>query len=502
MRHQFFRFFISIFLISLAVIIVQCCVIFIGNMRIMLGWKDLVFQEFASSVRSSIEGLQDTDSSSVMNLMVSRTSERISGLLFRDKDGRYVLSLGASSAGEQLPSPEARRSMLSAAPSGRLKLMYQNSISYIDINIPAPKYCISITTIPGTGFPAGISFDEMSDGEDMLVSLPSIVADQDIAGTIMIKVDGEPSGYIDVLVYRMDYYAPTMFAISNLFGAFVISLPLSLLISAVLAAIVSRKNEKSVKEIRNSLSRLSLGYFDVSLPRQSTEEMQQIADSITTLGKDLSRHQKSRKEWIRNISHDLNTPVTSINLLVTGALDGMFPLDRDLLSNLKKETDVLMSRIQSVAQYSYLLSPDAKAEPAEVSLIETADSVLQSEKMNAVVPSDDTLVYADPKLLEKALHEVFSNARSYGSGENPPRLSCRKENGCTVIEVVNDGHLPSPLPQFFEPWARGDASRTAGGSGLGLPIVYQIMELHGGKVSIGENNGKVCVTLSFPDKSA
>ena len=161
-----------------------------------------------------------------------------------------------------------------------------------------------------------------------------------------------------------------------------------------------------------------------------------------------------------------------------------------------------MSRIQSVAQYSYLLSPDAKAEPAEVSLIETADSVLQSEKMNAVVPSDDTLVYADPKLLEKALHEVFSNARSYGSGENPPRLSCRKENGCTVIEVVNDGHLPSPLPQFFEPWARGDASRTAGGSGLGLPIVYQIMELHGGKVSIGENNGKVCVTLSFPDKSA
>ncbi len=502
MRNQFFRFFISIFLISLAVILVQCCFIFVGNMRVAGLWKDMVFEEFASSVRSSVEGLSDAGSDSVMNLMVSRTSERISGLLFRDQSGRYILSLGASSAGEQLPSPEARRSVITAVPSGRFKLNYQRSISYIDVDIPAPKYSISIDTDPFTGLPRSISFDKVEGGEDMLVSLPSIVADQDIAGTIMIIADGSIAGYIDVLVYRIDYYAPTTFALKNLFGAFLLSLPIALVISAVLAAIVSRKNDRSVKEIRNSLSRLSLGYFDVSLPRQSTEEMQQIADSITALGKDLSRHQKSRKEWIRNISHDLNTPVTSINLLVNGALDGMFPLDGKLLEELKKETDTLTGRIQSVAQYSYLLSPDARAEKQDVSILETADGVLQSEKMDALIPADDMTVYADPKLLEKALREVLRNARTYGSGEGSPRLSFRRgDDGKTVIEVTNSGHLPSPLPQFFEPWARGDASRTAGGSGLGLPIVYQIMELHGGSVRIGESDGNVTVMLAFPGKA-
>ena len=46
----------------------------------------------------------------------------------------------------------------------------------------------------------------------MLVYLPSIVANQDIAGTIGIMVDGEVVGYIDVLVYRIDYYGPTLYA--------------------------------------------------------------------------------------------------------------------------------------------------------------------------------------------------------------------------------------------------------------------------------------------------
>ena len=69
----------------------------------------------------------------------------------------------------------------------------------------------------------------------------------------------------------------------------------------------------------------------------------------------------------------------------------------------------------------------------------------------------------------------------------------------TEIVIQNSGHLPNPLPQFFEPWARGDASRTEGGSGLGLPIVYQIMELHSGAVKIWEEAGSVFVKLVFPD---
>ncbi len=92
----------------------------------------------------------------------------------------------------------------------------------------------------------------------------------------------------------------------------------------------------------------------------------------------------------------------------------------------------------------------------------------------------------------------MQNAIEYRTGDNPPVITTGEEGNNLVIEIVNDGNLPDPLPLFFEPWSRGDQSRTSGGSGLGLSIVYQIMELHNGTVDITGEDGKVKVTLEFP----
>ena len=498
-RHQFVRLFLSIILISFAVIAVQCLVIFVGNVRAASGWKNMVFDDFIEALESSIGNIDDAEGQNVMNMMISRTSERISGLLVRDSQGRFVLSLGASPAGVQMPSPEARRSMSSPDIAlSRFSLSYQNSIKYTDIEVPAPSYTIEIVTFPGTGIPVRAEIVETEDAQSMLVSLPAIVADQDIAGTIRIAVDGETVGYIDVLVYRIDYYRPTLFATKELLFAFLISIPVAFIVAAVLAAVVSKSNAKSVREIQDSLSLLSRGYFDVNIPKQSTEEMAEIASSITALGKDLSRHQQSRKEWIRNISHDLNTPVTSLNILINGALDGVFPLDNSLVESMKKENDTLMQRIQSVAYYSYLMSPDVKVEKAIVAITPILQSVADKLGIYSLIPDSEVSVEADPVLLKRAFKEVLVNAIAYCTPDTQPSVSISESDGLAVVCISNNGHLPSPLPQFFEPWARGDASRSSGGSGLGLPIVYQIMELHSGAVTIGEQNGIVTVTLSFP----
>ena len=495
MRHQFFRLFLSIVLIAFAVICVQCMVLFVGNWHLANSWKNLVFEEFITSLKNAIGNIDDADN--VMNVMISRTTERISGVLVRDKDGRFLLSLGTSPAGEQMPSPEQRRNFSLPIPQGRLKLSYQDSITYDDRDIPGARYVLSMTTFPDTPAPVLVSLSETQEEENMQVSLPSIVADQDIAGTIKIEVNGETAGYLDVLVYRMNYYAPTLFATKELFIAFLISMPVALIVSVILAAVVSKNSAKSVKEIQQSLTLLSRGYYDVNLPKQNTDEMAEIAGSITALGKDLSRHQKSRKEWIRNISHDLNTPVTSLNILISGALDGVFPIDRNLIESMQKENDTLMQRIQSVAYYSYLLSPDVKVSKTEVSVLSLLKEASEEDGFDIQLPDDDTVIYADPLLITRALKEILSNSESYKTGD-PISASVEKRGESVLITVRNKGTLPSPLPQFFEPWARGDSSRTAGGSGLGLPIVYQIMELHEGSVMISENDGVVSVTLTFP----
>ena len=87
----------------------------------------------------------------------------------------------------------------------------------------------------------------------------------------------------------------------------------------------------------------------------------------------------------------------------------------------------------------------------------------------------------------------------YRTSDREIIIRCEDGDGSRIVKVLNDGKLPNPLPLFFEPWARGDDSRTEGGSGLGLSIVYQAMELHHGSVAISEENGVVSVTLEFPN---
>ena len=345
---------------------------------------------------------------------------------------------------------------------------------------------------------SSVSLSETDEKDGMVVSLPSIVADQDIAGTIRIELNGETLGYLDVLVYRMNYYAPTLFATKELLLAFALSIPFAIIVSMILAAIVSKSNARSVKEIQNGLESLSRGYYSVDIPKQKTDEMAQIASSIKALGVDLSRHQRSRKEWIRNISHDLNTPVTSLNILINGAIDGVFPLDMTLIESMQKENDTLMQRIQSVAYYSYLLSPDVKVEDEEISLRSLLSDVSNECKVICELPQEDLIVHADPALLSRAFKEVIKNADTYKKEGSTVRAMIEKRGGKAVVSILNDGHLPNPLPQFFEPWARGDSSRTEGGSGLGLPIVAQIMELESGNVVIFENDGVVSVALTLP----
>ena len=104
----------------------------------------------------------------------------------------------------------------------------------------------------------------------------------------------------------------------------------------------------------------------------------------------------------------------------------------------------------------------------------------------------------DYELVKRALKEVLDNAYKYGESEEDVVVSVHLKDGFADICIMNRGRLPQPRPPFFEPWARGDESRHEGGSGLGLPIVHQIMEMHHGSVSIDEKDGFVFVTLRFP----
>lgn len=88
--------------------------------------------------------------------------------------------------------------------------------------------------------------------------------------------------------------------------------------------------------------------------------------------------------------------------------------------------------------------------------------------------------------MSRAIIELLRNAlAAKGESEEPVSLSISEKDDSYEIQIVNSGRIPKDMDiDFFEPWARGDWSRTSEGSGLGLPIVSAILALHRGTVSL------------------
>lgn len=510
MRRQFFRLLISIVCITLVVLVAQCSLLVLMNLYVAGRWTENVFDEFATTFGERAVNAGSSSSDGIINVMLNNASERISGLIVRDGDGRFALSLGVNPRG--IPVPQ----LAGAAPDPSFESDFKNSRFRTSGNsdstqgsqykIDKPKYEIAIEAPIGIdGMPISISdveFIKLNEKGKEIVTYPVSIDEKDIAGTIVVSVNGEAKAYFDVLVYNMDFYGPTKFLAEGFIKTFCLTLPILILISIIAAYFVSKKNETVVKSFQGALEQLSNGEHGVKVADCGILEFQDIKKSIEKLDDDLLRHSKSRKEWIKNISHDLNTPVTSMNILLDGAVDGFFPVNMELINSIKKENDTLTERIASVSYYSYLLSPEVKYKPQVMHLLDVADLALQTSGMKCMIEfSPEVYVFADQDLAQRALLEAIKNANTYKVGDEEPRMTVHEYDDRTVITVTNKGTLPNPLPQFFEPWARGDESRTAGGSGLGLPIVYQIMELHSGSVSIVENGGYVALTLTFPKKA-
>ncbi len=505
MHRQFVRLLFAIVLILIAISLLQLACITVFSKRVMYTWSDQVFEEFASDVEKTLSKADVSNASSIYDYVFSNVSERISGFVLRSTGGGQMLTFGQSGDGSVIPqlvsSGDGSFTYIGdVTGTGTAKNLKKTTL----YELPSPQYELDVTmaSLFSTTIDS-VSFHRTNDTGRVYVSYPSSIQKADIAGTISIYINGNLAAYLDVLVYAVDYYTPTKFILHEVYKVLAISIPLILVVGFVLAYVVSKRTERNVKNIEKALQLLSTGHFDITVPDSKVTEYNQIGASIEALGKDLRRHSASRKEWIRNISHDLNTPVTSMNMILEGVSDGLFPLSDEIIKTLKKENDTLKERIASVSYYSYLLSPDAKCEKSELVLkdeIDTACLRLENPSVRCDFPVS-SIVYADDGLLTRALEEIIHNALQYRTSDNPPSLSASEEDNSIVIRITNDGSLPKPLPQFFEPWSRGDQSRTgSGGSGLGLSIVYQIMELHNGSVDIteDESEGKVTVTLSFP----
>lgn len=503
MRKQFFRLFFGFVAVVAVFLVIQIAVFFFNGERQRKEWTATVFQDYLETFSTRLEQEMPEGGWSIANIMrvlVSSADDRVSGLYLRNPDGSVAVAFGKTRRGDDLP----QNSIGFKVPA---EVLFRDGSSYFGNLSPASKmvdkdgftsvkqqsevYSLKIINLDGV---VSTMKTKQKSEESETILLPPEVRASDIAGSLNVIYNNETICNVDVLTFTPFTYKDTSRLLNGIMGPFLWSIPLAVLISLMMAASLSRKGERYTQGIQSALGRLSRGENGVSLPKTKIDEQLVINESIRQLDDTLLRNKENRQVWLRGISHDLNTPVASMKLALDGIVDGVFPLNEQTIAMIKKENDELSGRIASVVLYANLQSPDAKAVVRNFDAQEFVQQVMAqfpSQESNLVTVSCDIpSLQGDERLLAKAMQALLANAVQSGS------KAIMWEIGENSMVISNEGVLLEGV-DFFEPWTRGDIGRSSGGSGLGLPIVYQIMRLHGGKATIEQKGKTVVVTLEW-----
>ena len=274
---------------------------------------------------------------------------------------------------------------------------------------------------------------------------------------------------------------------------------MALLVSTAIAVLVSRSMSGRIARITRASEEMAQGRYDQQLQIQGDDEIGRLGRSFNQMAQQVSRSDRSMRELLANVSHELKTPLTSIQgfsqAMVEGALQD--PADYAQAGRIVNEEAQRMRRLVDDLLYLSQIESGQVVMAREPVLLAPLLAACAERLQWQLKESGADLRLETPDLLpvagdEHRLEQVFTNLLDNAVQHTPPggRITVRaSQRGYYVaVTVHNTGSIIAvqDLPHVFERFYRGDRARTHrnGQSGLGLAIVQEVVQAHGGSVSV------------------
>jgi signal transduction histidine kinase len=321
-----------------------------------------------------------------------------------------------------------------------------------------------------------------------------------IASASPIRIHGETAGYV-YMFQPTESIKKMIWKINHLFILVGI---LSLIATVATISLLSRIVASPLVRMKEATERLSKGDFSVSLHIRGNDELASLAKVIQSLANDLNHLKKTRNEFLASISHELRTPLT----YVKGYADiarrkELSAEERDkYLAIIYKEALHLTQLVKDLFhlaqldQHSFTIQKEVIEMGGYIkNIVEKIAPAFREKKMELMYKCPNHLyVSIDPNRFEQVLYNLLDNARKYSNPGSTVHLCVEEDVKHIYITVMDEGiGIPKEdLPFLFERFYRVDKSRarSSGGSGLGLAIAKEIVEAHGGRLSIDSEIGK------------
>ena len=313
-----------------------------------------------------------------------------------------------------------------------------------------------------------------------------------------------------ILRLAVPYYGMQEF-LPVLFPAVIVSFLAALGISVIFSRRFAYSVTKPLQDISKEMLKVRGDYGELHFDRYKYPEINVIADTTMKMSRNvkdyLSRIEKEkqiRQEFFSNASHELKTPITSIQGYAELLESGMIvdeEMKADFARRIKKEAENMTGLINDILMISRLEAKDAEVVFSQVRISVLLDDILDSLKPLAAqsqvfIHSDcqPISIEANPQQIKELLNNLITNAVKYNRPGGQVWIQIREKGDAMLIRVRDNGMgIPEDsLDRIFERFYRVDKgrSRKQGGTGLGLSIVKHIVSFYQGTIRVSSELDK------------
>lgn len=277
---------------------------------------------------------------------------------------------------------------------------------------------------------------------------------------------------------------------------------ISALVAVPISSVVSKRSAKPLQEMMKATKSISKGDYSVRVEESGEGDICELLHSFNQMTAELGSTEMMRNDFINTFSHEFKTPIVSIRGFAKRLRNENLPLEKreKYLEYIAAESERLSDLASSVLLIARYENQKLVTEQSEYDLDEQLRGcVLRMETLwsakGLTFEMDDLpkLPYVNNvEMMEHVWMNLISNAIKFSHDDGQIFISAVRKADSIAVTIRDEGIgiSPSEVSHIFDKFYQADTAHSSVGNGLGLPLVYRIVQLSGGTIAVKSEVGK------------
>jgi len=330
---------------------------------------------------------------------------------------------------------------------------------------------------------------------------------------VWISIDTLAAGYFSTLMerYHISPEETNRMFLDAVHRYLIWTVAAALSLAILFSYLLTRRVLRPLAEMAQMTGQVAAGNFAARIRVQGHDELAELGRAFNRMADGLQRVEQLRKNLVADVAHELRTPLTNVRGYLEALRDGVLPPETSTFAMLQAEVQRLTKLANDLLELAQADAARAHLQAETVDLAQLIDSVLGLNERHFAAKGIAVhtqfgqalpAAHADPEKVLLALGNLVENAWQYAPSGSTLRVETARLDGEIRATFSNESSVVTDddLSLIFERFYRTEQSRSRnhGGAGIGLSVVKEIIEAHGGRVGADHADGRLRIWFSLP----